>query len=52
MFNTKQCPFVVVLPHERLFLDRLPSADRYYKSFMHRDVINFAAVTRCVGFSA
>ncbi|KAN0123309.1 hypothetical protein V8E52_002641 [Russula decolorans] len=35
-----------VLPHERLFLDHLPSADRYYKSFMHRDVVNFVAVTR------
>lgn len=38
----------VVLPHERLFLDHLPSADRYHKSFMHRDVINFVVVTRCV----
>ncbi|KAH9179134.1 hypothetical protein EDB89DRAFT_2111335 [Lactarius sanguifluus] len=37
------CP---VLPHERLFLDHLPSADRYHKSFMHRDVINFVVVTR------
>ncbi|KAH9065510.1 hypothetical protein EDB87DRAFT_1679972 [Lactarius vividus] len=35
-----------VLPHERLFLDHLPSADRYHKSFMHRDVINFVVVTR------
>ncbi|THH20079.1 hypothetical protein EW146_g1181 [Bondarzewia mesenterica] len=35
-----------VLPHERLFLDHLPSADRYYKSFMHRDVINFCVVTK------
>ena len=47
-YGPKQGPFVVVLPHERLFLDRLPSADRYYKSFMHRDVINFVVVTRCV----
>jgi len=39
---------VIVLPHERLFLDHLPSADRYHKSFMHRDVINFVVVTRCV----
>jgi peptidylprolyl isomerase domain and WD repeat-containing protein 1 len=39
----------IVLPHERLFLDHLPSADRYHKSFMHRDVINFVVVTRCVG---
>lgn len=37
-----------VLPHEKLYLDHLPSADRYYKSFMHRDVINFCIMTRCV----
>lgn len=35
-----------VLPHERLFLDHLPSADRYYKSFMHRDVINYCVSTK------
>ncbi|KAI0320530.1 peptidyl-prolyl cis-trans isomerase [Amylostereum chailletii] len=35
-----------VLPHERLYLEHLPSADRYYKSFMHRDVINFCVVTK------
>ncbi|KAG9009450.1 hypothetical protein FRB93_005386 [Tulasnella sp. JGI-2019a] len=35
-----------VLPHERLFLDHLPSADRYSKSFMHRDVLNFVTVTK------
>ncbi|KAA1469865.1 hypothetical protein DENSPDRAFT_796842 [Dentipellis sp. KUC8613] len=35
-----------VLPHERLFLEHLPSADRYSKSFMHRDVINFCVVTK------
>ncbi|KAI0059530.1 hypothetical protein BV25DRAFT_1828764 [Artomyces pyxidatus] len=35
-----------VLPHEKLYLDHLPNADRYYKSFMHRDVINFCVVTR------
>jgi peptidylprolyl isomerase domain and WD repeat-containing protein 1 len=37
-----------VLPHERLYLDHLPNADRYYKSFMHRDTINFCALTRRV----
>ncbi|KAJ7675792.1 hypothetical protein DFH06DRAFT_1266388 [Mycena polygramma] len=31
---------------ERLFLEHLPSADQYYKSFMHRDVINFCVVTK------
>ncbi|EMD39875.1 hypothetical protein CERSUDRAFT_112125 [Gelatoporia subvermispora B] len=35
-----------VLPHEKLYLDHLPSADRYFKSFMHRDVINFCVMTR------
>ncbi len=38
---------LLVLPHEKLYLDRLPSADRYSKSFMHRDVINFVVMTRC-----
>lgn len=35
-----------VLPHEKLYLEHLPSADRYSKSFMHRDVINFVVMTR------
>ena len=35
-----------VLPHERLYLEHLPNADQYYKSFMHRDTINFSVVTR------
>jgi peptidylprolyl isomerase domain and WD repeat-containing protein 1 len=35
-----------VLPHERLFLEHLPESDRYYRSFMHRDNVNFAAVTK------
>ena len=39
-----------VLPHERLFLEHLPSTDRYAKSFMHRDVINFVVVTRNTDF--
>ncbi|KAG8769827.1 hypothetical protein FRC12_004700 [Ceratobasidium sp. 428] len=34
------------LPHERLFLDHLPSADRYSKSFMHRDVLNYVIMTK------
>lgn len=40
----------LVLPHEKLYLDHLPSADRYYKSFMHRDVINFSVITKFVLF--
>ncbi|GAA5871767.1 hypothetical protein JCM8547_008137 [Rhodosporidiobolus lusitaniae] len=35
-----------VLKHEKLYLSRLPAADRYYKSFMHRDTITQVAVTR------
>ena len=38
----------LVLAHEKLFLDHLPSADRYYKSFMHRDVVNTISVTKSV----
>lgn len=38
--------FLAVLPHERLYLDHLPSADRYHKSFMHRDTINFCVTTK------
>lgn len=40
---------VTVLPHEKLYLDHLPGTDRYSKSFMHRDVVNFAVMTRYVG---
>lgn len=45
MLETDENP---VLPHEKLYLDHLPNADRYYKSFMHRDVINFNVMTRYV----
>lgn len=41
---------LLVLPHEKLYLSHLPSADRYAKSFMHRDVINFVVVTRGTDF--
>ncbi|KAG9292622.1 hypothetical protein G9A89_006994 [Geosiphon pyriformis] len=34
------------LPHEKLFLQHLPSADMYERSYMHRDVLNFVAVTK------
>lgn len=36
------------LPHEKLYLDHLPSADRYWKSFMHRDTVTEIAVTSSV----
>ncbi|KAG7088394.1 hypothetical protein E1B28_012392 [Marasmius oreades] len=35
-----------VLPHEKLYLEHLPNTDQYYKSFMHRDVINYCVVTK------
>jgi len=38
----------LVLPHEKLYLEHIPAADRYFKSFMHRDAINFNIVTKSV----
>lgn len=35
-----------VLPHEKLYIDHMPSADRYSKSFMHRDAINSVTLTK------
>ncbi|CAG8566009.1 7922_t:CDS:2 [Acaulospora colombiana] len=43
LFLTRRFP---VLPHEKTFLEHLPSADQYFKSFMHRDIVNFVTVTR------
>ncbi|KAF9582283.1 hypothetical protein BGW38_000407 [Lunasporangiospora selenospora] len=34
------------LPHEQLYISRLPSAEMYERSYMHRDAVNFIAVTR------
>ena len=36
----------LVLPHEKLYLEHIPAADRYFKSFMHRDAINFNVITK------
>ena len=41
---------IAVLPHEKLYLSHLPSAERYAKSFMHRDVLNFVTVTHGTDF--
>lgn len=38
----------LVLPHEKLYLEHLPNADQYYRSFMHRDALNFCVMTKCV----
>ncbi|KAJ4476001.1 WD40-repeat-containing domain protein [Lentinula edodes] len=35
-----------VFAHEKLYLDQLPHIEQYYKSFMHRDTINFYLVTK------
>ncbi|KAK9508026.1 hypothetical protein O3M35_007777 [Rhynocoris fuscipes] len=35
-----------ILVHEKLFLDNLPSAECYEKSFMHRDVISHVLITK------
>lgn len=37
---------IAVLPHEQIYLSRLPTADMYEKSYMHRDTLNFIAVTK------
>jgi len=38
------------LQFEKLYLDQLPNADRYSKSLMHRDTINFCTVTPHTNF--
>ncbi|WFD01568.1 peptidylprolyl isomerase [Malassezia obtusa] len=38
------------LQYERLYLDQLPCAERYAKSLMHRDTVNFVSVTRHTAF--
>lgn len=45
---TLQSP--LVLPHEKTYLEHLPDAQQYYKSFMHRDVLNFVVFTKCVAY--
>lgn len=35
-----------VLKHEQLYLDNLPTAESYEKSYMHRDVITHILVTK------
>ena len=48
------CPslldLTIVLPHEKAYLDRLPSSIRYTKSFMHRDTLSFVTVTPFTDF--
>ncbi len=35
-----------VLKFEQLYLEQLPLAEMYEKSFMHRDVVTFVAITK------
>ncbi|KAI8917525.1 hypothetical protein DFJ77DRAFT_428966 [Powellomyces hirtus] len=37
---------VRTLKHESLYLENIPSADMYERSLMHRDIVNFVAVTK------
>jgi peptidylprolyl isomerase domain and WD repeat-containing protein 1 len=39
-----------VLEFEKLYLDELPDAHNYEKSFMHRDVVTFVRVADMTGF--
>jgi peptidylprolyl isomerase domain and WD repeat-containing protein 1 len=39
-----------VLPHEKTYLDQLPSSSRYMKSFMHRDPLAYVTVTPSTDF--
>ncbi|KAK2465315.1 hypothetical protein APHAL10511_002669 [Amanita phalloides] len=35
-----------VLQHERIYLEHLPNVNQYFRSFMHRDVLNFCVITK------
>jgi len=34
-----------VLPYEQVYLDNLPSASMYEKSYMHRETVSFVGVS-------
>ena len=38
------------LAHEKVFLDKLPSAEMYEKSYMHRDTVTHCIVTPLTDF--
>lgn len=38
--------YYIALAYEKLYLEHLPNADMYEKSYMHRDVLNQVAVTK------
>ena len=37
-----------MLPYEKVYLDSLPSAEMYEKSYMHRDIITQVICTKSV----
>lgn len=37
---------LAVLPYERVYLENLPCAEMYEKSYMHRDVITHVTCTK------
>ncbi|RXM96902.1 Peptidylprolyl isomerase domain and WD repeat-containing protein 1 [Acipenser ruthenus] len=46
--NTRIVLMTSLLEFERVYLDNLPSAAMYERSYMHRDVITHIACTKCV----
>ena len=42
------CFFYAVLPYEKVYLDGLPCAEMYEKSYMHRDIITHVLCTKLV----
>ena len=42
------CSFYPVLPYEKVYLDGLPCAEMYEKSYMHRDIITHVICTKLV----
>lgn len=47
--RTMSLPLLTVLPYEKMYLDNLPCAEMYEKSYMHRDVITHLTCTKSVG---
>ena len=37
---------MIVLEHEKTFLNTIPESDMYERSLMHRDTVNFVQVTK------
>ena len=48
MKDIEFCLFYAVLPYEKVYLDGLPCAEMYEKSYMHRDIITHVICTKLV----